>query len=229
VNLWPRPIQQPHPPVWIPGQGSSSTMAFAAEHDYCYCFLSFFGDAAAVHTVDSYWDVCQKAGRDLNPHRLGFLQLVGVSSSDAQAERDYARHVEYFYHKLLHIPVEWLGVPGHHEYASLANAVRHPIAAQTFLSLKQKRYRDFVDEGFAICGSAATVRERLDELCNRLRVGNLMVLLQIGSMPHELALENIGRFFSDVAAPLRAKWSGEWENHWWPAGLRTPTAQGTGA
>ena len=22
VNLWPRPIQQPHPPVWVPGSGS---------------------------------------------------------------------------------------------------------------------------------------------------------------------------------------------------------------
>src|SRR6516162_3009342 len=25
VNLWPRPIQQPHPPVWVPGSGSIST------------------------------------------------------------------------------------------------------------------------------------------------------------------------------------------------------------
>ena len=25
VNLWPRPIQQPAPPVWLPGAGSSST------------------------------------------------------------------------------------------------------------------------------------------------------------------------------------------------------------
>ena len=24
VNLWPRPIQQPHPPIWIPGSGISS-------------------------------------------------------------------------------------------------------------------------------------------------------------------------------------------------------------
>ena len=26
VNLWPRPLQQPHPPVWIPSQGSSETV-----------------------------------------------------------------------------------------------------------------------------------------------------------------------------------------------------------
>ena len=26
VNVWPRPIQQPHPPVWIPSQGSVETL-----------------------------------------------------------------------------------------------------------------------------------------------------------------------------------------------------------
>ena len=31
VNLWPRPYQNPHPPVWIPSQGSSETVAWAAD------------------------------------------------------------------------------------------------------------------------------------------------------------------------------------------------------
>jgi len=26
VNLWPRPYQNPHPPIWIPSQGSSETI-----------------------------------------------------------------------------------------------------------------------------------------------------------------------------------------------------------
>ena len=30
VNLWPRPLQQPHPPVWIPSQGSSETIEWCA-------------------------------------------------------------------------------------------------------------------------------------------------------------------------------------------------------
>ena len=30
VNLWPRPYQSPHPPVWIPSQGSSETVAWAS-------------------------------------------------------------------------------------------------------------------------------------------------------------------------------------------------------
>ncbi len=29
VNVWPRPYQQPHPPVWIPSQGSRETIEWA--------------------------------------------------------------------------------------------------------------------------------------------------------------------------------------------------------
>ncbi|NIT64031.1 MAG: LLM class flavin-dependent oxidoreductase, partial [Gammaproteobacteria bacterium] len=30
VNLWPRPYQQPHPPVWVPSQGSQETIEWSA-------------------------------------------------------------------------------------------------------------------------------------------------------------------------------------------------------
>ena len=38
-------------------------------------------------------------------------------------------------------------------------------------------------------------------------MGNLMVLLQIGSMPHELTLENIDLFARKVLPDLRGIWN----------------------
>jgi hypothetical protein len=69
------------------------------------------------------------------------------------------------------------------------------------------------------------VRDQLKEACNELRIGNLMVLLHIGSMPHELALKNTDLFFNEVAPALRPMWDGEWENHWWPTTLRRTQPQ----
>jgi hypothetical protein len=80
-----------------------------------------------------------------------------------------------------------------------------------------------------ICGSPATVRDQLLDLTNTLRVGNLMVLLHIGSMSHELTLKNINLFFKEVAPALRPRWDDEWENQWWPAGLRKKAFQGATA
>ena len=43
VNCWPKPIQKPHPPIYIPGGGSIETWDFCLDHDYNYSYLSFFG------------------------------------------------------------------------------------------------------------------------------------------------------------------------------------------
>src|SRR3984893_16114959 len=56
VNLWPKPLQQPHPPIWIPGGGSVETWGFVADHDYQYSFLSFFGYKAGKKVADGYWN-----------------------------------------------------------------------------------------------------------------------------------------------------------------------------
>ncbi len=34
VNVWPRPLQKPHPPIFCPSQGSSETIAWAAARRY---------------------------------------------------------------------------------------------------------------------------------------------------------------------------------------------------
>jgi alkanesulfonate monooxygenase SsuD/methylene tetrahydromethanopterin reductase-like flavin-dependent oxidoreductase (luciferase family) len=205
--------------VWVPGSGSISTFDFAVDNDVCYCFLSYSGAKSAKAMMDGYWQVVADKGRDRNPYRAGFLQLVAVAEDDARAEELYARHVEYFYHKCLHVPSVWFAPPGNQDYRSLvagaANPVRRPENPKTL------RYRDFVEKGYVIAGSAATVRDRLkEEVIQGLHVGNLMVLLQFGSMPHALTLENIDRFARGVLPHLRDIWEDEWVNHWWPERLR---------
>ena len=234
VNLWPRPIQQPHPPVWVPGSGSISTFDFAVDNEVCYCFLSYSGAKSAKAMMQGYWKVVADKGRDLNPYRAGFLQLVAVADTDARAEEKYARHVEYFYHKCLHWPVQWLTPPGNQDYRSLVATVTNPMRRRAE-DLKRLRYRDFVEQGYVIAGSPATVRDRLkEEVVEGLRVGNLMVLLQIGSMPHELTIENMELFACEVMPALRDTWNDEgWVNHWWPESLRgtkpTPAIAGCAA
>jgi alkanesulfonate monooxygenase SsuD/methylene tetrahydromethanopterin reductase-like flavin-dependent oxidoreductase (luciferase family) len=224
VNLWPRPIQQPHPPVWVPGSGSISTFDFAVDHDTCYCFLSYSGAKSAKSMMDRYWQVVTSKGREANPYRAGFLQLVAVGETDADAERKFARHVEYFYHKCLHVPAPFGAPPGNQDYRSLVATARNPVRRPE--DPKTLRYKDFVEKGYVIAGSAATVRDRMkEEVVKGLRVGNLMVLLQIGSMPHELTLENMDRFAKTVLPDLRDTWDDEgWVNHWWPEKLRDRAA-----
>ena len=84
-----------------------------------------------------------------------------MSETDARAEEKYARHVEYFYHKCLHVPAPWFSPPGQ---PGLPEPARHARATRCAApeNPKDLRYRDFVEKGYVIAGSPATVRERLE-------------------------------------------------------------------
>ena len=125
VNLWPRPLQKPHPPVWIPGSGSLSTWDFTAKHNHCYCFLSYYGNNLGKRVMDGFWEFVAKSNLDANPYRAGFLQLVVVAESDAKAEELYYPHIRYFYDKCLHILWDYQAVPGNQDHRSLVNSVKN--------------------------------------------------------------------------------------------------------
>ena len=142
VNLWPRPIQQPHPPIWIPGSGISSTAEYVVGHDHCFCHLSYYGAKNAEQVSDRYWELVARKGRDDNPYRYSFLQLIGVAETDAEAEELYAPHAEYFFNKLLYhaasLPAD-SRLPG--ISTRWCRRCRHnPRAAINLRELKAKRF-----------------------------------------------------------------------------------------
>ena len=86
VNVWPRPLQKPHPPIWIPGGGSVETWRWCAERDYVYSLsLVLRLQARATATMRGFWDEMERLGKDRNPYRAGFLQFVGVAETREEA------------------------------------------------------------------------------------------------------------------------------------------------
>jgi alkanesulfonate monooxygenase SsuD/methylene tetrahydromethanopterin reductase-like flavin-dependent oxidoreductase (luciferase family) len=220
VNLWPRPIQQPHPPIWIPGSGISSTAEYVVDRDFCFCHLSYHGAKNATYTADRYWELAAKKGRDDNPHRYSFLQLIGVAETDEEAERIYAPHAEYFFRKLLYTASHYQAIPGCLEYPALVQALTNNPRGG--FDLREMRAKDFYNNGFVIVGSPKTVRDQLMEHMKRLRVGHLLSLLHFGSMSTELCKRNIDLFSREVLPDLEGLWS-EYDDRWWPERLKAKT------
>jgi len=225
VNLWPRPVQQPHPPLLIPGAASSSTWDFCHDRNLPYAYLSYFGGKSAINVMDRFWDRAAAKGRDANPYRAAFLQVVGVAETDRKAEEEFGKHVEYFYHKLLHQPLGYIAPPGNADYKSLLNLLvsgKQLLQIGDFtVDLKPLKAKDMMEREFVVVGSPTTVRDKLETMARRLNVGHLMVALQFGSMPHEQAKKNIELFGREVLPHLQAIYEDKnWENHWWPKRLR---------
>ncbi|HZP44473.1 MAG TPA: LLM class flavin-dependent oxidoreductase [Candidatus Binataceae bacterium] len=218
VNLWPKPLQQPRPPIWIPGGGSIETWDFCAEFGHQYSFLSYFGYIAAKKVADGYWNVMAKKNKPLNPYAMGFAQAVMVAETDEQAERDYAEHMDYFYNRCLHVYQGFADAPGYRTESTIRAGFLAQVGRAAALRREGLKWKDFIREGYIIAGSPKTVRERLREAMKSLNCGHLMILQQLGSMPPELVRKNTEIFATECMPYLRDLWS-DWEDHWSPRPL----------
>jgi len=229
VNPWPRPLQKPHPPIWIPGGGSVETWRWCAEKDYVYSYLSYFGYKAGAATMKGFWDEMDRLGKDRNPYRAGFLQFVGVAETSAEAFELYREPAEYFYGRCLHIDPRFAQAPGYMSEASMRAKIQSMVAqaAQggpsgpaTSQELSASPFEDIIERGYVIIGSPDEVADKLREVAVNLNVGQMMVLLQFGNMSKQLTTYNTRLFASHVAPQLRDLFDDRYENRWWPQPLR---------
>ena len=226
VNIWPRPVQKPHPPIWIPGGGSIETWQWCATMDHVYAYLSYFGYKDGRATMQGFWDEMARLGKDRNPYRAGFLQFVGVAETREQALELYREPAEYFYGRCLRVDPRWAMPPGYITEATQRAGIIGQVGRAASMQARQQarattQMEDIVERGYVIIGSPDEVVTQLTEVATDLNVGHLMLLLQFGSMGKELAAYNTKLFADRVMPRLKGLFS-EWEDRWWPQPMPHP-------
>jgi alkanesulfonate monooxygenase SsuD/methylene tetrahydromethanopterin reductase-like flavin-dependent oxidoreductase (luciferase family) len=198
VNIWPRPVQQPHPPIYIPGAGSSETMKFCAERKYTY--MSVYAPARIVRT---WFDGYRKAAADLgyvpDPEKIAFSVPVYVADTDEQAHREARPVLEWLYRKGLKQTAQMVTPPGYMSPGSLRGVLMSGMRGLGGFS-----YEDLLANGQAVVGSPASVAERLGELYAQLGgFGQLIGLFAIGPAAHEQVMHSAELFATEVMPVLR--------------------------
>ncbi len=200
VNCWPRPVQQPHPPVWIPSQGSKETVEWCADASRKYTYLQTFSPVATAKKVfDMYRDCAKANGYTASPSQMGWALPMYVAETDAQARAEVASHIEIFFNKLLHYPLDARLPPG---YTSVAST--KALIEQKFKLRKSFQSAEaLLEMGMVIAGSPKTVRETIAARQKELGFGHLIAMLQIGTQPPEQTENSMRLFASEVMPYLR--------------------------
>jgi alkanesulfonate monooxygenase SsuD/methylene tetrahydromethanopterin reductase-like flavin-dependent oxidoreductase (luciferase family) len=217
VNTLPRPIQG-CPPIWVPGLGSLETWDLVLDEGYCYGYLSFYGLANARPIVKGFWDRVEERELDPNPHRMAFTQLICCADSDAEAEREYAEAVKYFFTRQ-QIPLHYVAPPGYTTLASQREAMRR----EPGVSIEDRKraingemsFWEFDEKGFIVAGTPERVRQRIEEVAVEMRVGQLITCMHMGNLPEETCAKNNHLFGTQVAPRLRHLWD-EYDDPWTP-------------
>jgi alkanesulfonate monooxygenase SsuD/methylene tetrahydromethanopterin reductase-like flavin-dependent oxidoreductase (luciferase family) len=198
VNLWPRPLQRPHPPIYIPGAGSTETMKFCAERRYTY--MSVY---APTRVVRMWFDGYRKAAAELgyvpDPERIALSIPVYVADTDERAHAEARPAIEWLFRKGLKIPGEMASPPGYMSLGSLRGVIAAGMRAFSALS-----YEELLTQGYAVVGSPDTVARRLREMYADLGgFGQLIALFAIGPSTHEQIMRSAELFATEVIPVLR--------------------------
>ena len=227
VNIWPRPIQQPHPPVHIPGGGSVETYDFCIDNTYSYSYLSFSGYLRAQALMSGYWKRVEERGVDKSPYRAGFAQTILVADSDEEAERLYSEHVSYFYNRCLHVYPGYADAPGYRTIKTIQTGALSQYAPPRggYATLT---WKDLVEGGHVIAGSPETVRQRMEDLIKGLNVGNIFCLMHVGNMPADKCMYST-KLFAEKVMPKLQNMFPDWDddNRFWTTPLKTRVTAGS--
>ena len=200
VYAWPRPYQQPHPPLWMPAT-SEKSLRFAAERE---SMIATAGpDAEAVgENFDRYVEIAESEfGWSPGPEDFSLTQPVYVAETDEQAREEAREHLQFFYHRLftgIHLG-EVARLMGDDEYdpeKREAYVDEFPPRAKTAVNWDLE---SAIENGRALVGSPETVVEQLEGQQEATGgYGMLIGHFQFGTLPHEMAKENIRRYAEEV-------------------------------
>ena len=197
VNPWPRPIQQPHPPIWVPGVGSLETMEFVAKRRYSYMGIPYFHIDVFNRTFNLFREACAREGYEPSPEQLGWPIPIYVAETDEQARREFEPSLWYFAKKLL-MGID-ISPPGYTSVKSALSIIKNQ--GKFLLSINSW---DEVEKGvFAIVGSPATVRDKLIYYQKQLGAGNVLTGCQIGSLSHEQTRRSMKLMADEVMPYVR--------------------------
>jgi alkanesulfonate monooxygenase SsuD/methylene tetrahydromethanopterin reductase-like flavin-dependent oxidoreductase (luciferase family) len=201
VSIWPRPVQQPHPPIFV--AGSSRESAEFAARKRVGVGLAFTNIPLATDAARYYRDTAAAAGWEPTPEQIVYQAPIYVAESDAQAEAEITPHLAYT--TALMAPT--LRVTRLAAGAGFFGARDAQINArfQTGVAREQQHaLAERIALGQLFCGSPDSVVAQLQRLRAEVGAGVVNLIFQIGSLPPAATTGSIELFAREVLPRIRA-------------------------
>lgn len=198
VNVWPRPWQNPHPPIWTTGSTVSPAVAEIARKGYH--FASFLQPYGVVRQLfDIYRSGCAE-GPEVANGRLAFMPLVFVGDSAAEA-RDGAEKLSWFIKSKT--PPQFRNPPGYVGVDVNVRALKGEFAGRT-AAIRQRGLDYQIESGVVMAGTPDEVVAqilRFHDLTGGF--GHLLCMLQAGFLSHAETVKSMTLFAREVYPRIR--------------------------
>jgi alkanesulfonate monooxygenase SsuD/methylene tetrahydromethanopterin reductase-like flavin-dependent oxidoreductase (luciferase family) len=207
VSLWPRPIQEPMPPIWMTASSASSAAQHAKLDYTCATFLS---GAVARAVFDGYRKAYVEAhGKAPSGNRLAYLAVVSVAN-DARTAFARAEQMKAYFSTAARLDPQFRNPAGFNSVKDNVrilqlgpNAVRPRMRDGSPLP-SDPTIEQYIDAGLMFVGTPDDVFRQIQRFHDDVGgFGNLLMMGQAGTLGHDETVENLTLFSKEVMPRLR--------------------------
>jgi alkanesulfonate monooxygenase SsuD/methylene tetrahydromethanopterin reductase-like flavin-dependent oxidoreductase (luciferase family) len=207
VNVWPRPVQAPHPPVWTT-TGSTTQAKLLGGKGYVMATL---GSGYATRPLQDAYRAGYEAKwkRPALPDRFAYLGLVATAATETEARRRGELVAGYLRSSsIVHVPFR--NPPGFLSAEDNAKMLRGMTPPRSYtkdgrvISMHSGSVQDLIDAGILFCGTPDQVYQQIvdfTEYCGGM--GNLLMMGHAGFLSHEDTVSNLTIFAKEVMPRLK--------------------------
>ena len=206
VNPWARPLQQPHPPIWIPSTVSGETVKWTAEHRYPLVLLA----TKLEPTKDAfqlYHDTAKDLGYESGSQNVAYLWKVHVDETEEKAEEVGRKYLSGVSNPFLagnegEVNSAIMSLPGHTSRTSRRLSTTAFGPAGRF-GTNRRPFEDQVSDNTIITGTPKTVLPKIRSVLEYLRPGSVFFWDGDGSMSHEDQMRSLRLMGEEVLPAVR--------------------------
>ncbi len=199
VDMWPRPYQKPHPPIWVGAISPEPTRNVARRPGVTLC-VTFQPTAWINNQLNVFREAAAEAGRKVTDDDIVYGRHIFVAETQKEAEKLCQPNIEYYFQNLL---------------GEINNAAIDKILAMnpdlTYDSVKTPypyhtaSFEKLREDGMVLVGTPDRVLKDLMAQYEEVGgFGTFMGIVRMGAMPQDVVLRNIRLIGEELIPKLHA-------------------------
>jgi len=203
INIWPRPYQQPHPPIWVSTTSASGAARVGSRGFVQATFLTGYDGTRAV--FDGYRKGWREAGRGsaVPLDRLAYAALVYTAPSEAEA-RNGAEKLMWYITANKIVP-QFTYPPGYVQIRTAVDVMRGRASPLSHFG-EAPTVDNAIKSGLMMAGTPDQVVKQIKKIYDYVGgFGHILLMGQAGFLDHQETVLGIKTFAREVYPRLKAE------------------------
>jgi len=204
--IWPRPLQQPYPPIWIAARSAESIEWCVKRH---LPTAQVYQTTAQIEdTFNYYRKVARDEGWEAAPNDFILCRHIYIDETDKKAQEIAEPAMRYFFTVFNR---------GFNEAINKGTVDQRLVAALTtersfnYFRESNRERRDFskldwdglISTGYLIAGNPDTVARQILDQMKQIGAGHFMGMFHIGNLHHDKVISSLNLFKKEIMPRLQ--------------------------